>query len=58
LVVGFEALVERIRQRFGEDAVRKVLEGVEEAIRKDPKLTRFGALLLVAGVESNVHGSR
>jgi hypothetical protein len=49
LVVGFEALVERIRQRFGEDAVRKVLEGVEEAIRKDPKLTRFGALLLVAG---------
>jgi hypothetical protein len=49
LVVGFEALVERIRQRFGEGAVRRVLEGVEEAIRKDPKLTRFGALLLVAG---------
>ena len=49
MVVGFEALVERIRQRFGEDAVRRVLEGVEEAIRKDPKLTRFGALLLVAG---------
>jgi hypothetical protein len=49
LVVNFEALIERIRQRFGEEAVRRVLEGVEEAVRRDPKLTRFGALLVVAG---------
>ncbi len=49
MVVNFEALIERIRQRFGEEAVRRVLEGVEEAVRRDPKLTRFGALLVVAG---------
>ncbi len=47
--VGFEAVIERIRRRFGEEAVRRVLEGVEEAVRRDPKLTRFGALLVVAG---------
>ncbi len=49
MVVNFEAVIERIRQRFGEEAVRRVLEGVEEAVRRDPKLTRFGALLVVAG---------
>jgi len=48
LGVSFDAIVERIRQRHGEDAVRRVLEGVEEAIKRDPRLTRFGALLLVA----------
>lgn len=47
--VSFDAIVERIRQRHGEEAVRRVLEGVEEAVRRDPRLTRFGALLMVAG---------
>ncbi|MDW8042374.1 MAG: hypothetical protein RMJ75_06215 [Nitrososphaerota archaeon] len=48
-MLDFEAIVERIRERFGEDAARQVLERVEAEISRDAKLTRLGALLLVAG---------
>ncbi|MEN3048086.1 MAG: hypothetical protein ABDH63_04830 [Candidatus Caldarchaeales archaeon] len=48
-MLDFEALLDRIRARHGEEAVRRVLERVEAEVSRDPKLTRLGALLLVAG---------
>lgn len=48
-MLDFEALLGRIRARFGEETARRVLERVEAEVSRDPKLTRLGALLLVAG---------